>query len=109
MGNQGIEFSMDEGRWHCIEMDKFWHHLAAGENEIVRKSSESSVTIPDIPSFSRLVHDADAAVAAGTEVHLEAFSQQCGIPNRMLIPKGTPEGMEFVLRVAITDATGDHV
>ena len=23
--NQGIVFSFDEGRWHCIEMDKFWH------------------------------------------------------------------------------------
>merc|ERR1712002_1146952 len=107
--NQGIEFTMDEGRWHCIEMDKFWRHLEHGMNVIERKSSESSVTIPDIPSFSRLVHDADAAMAAGTEVHLEAFAQQCGIPNRMLIPKGTPEGMDFILKVAITDATGDDV
>merc|ERR1719341_203824 len=69
--NQGIVFSFDEGRWHCIEMDKFWHHLTGGENVISRKSSESSVTVPDIPSFSKLIHDADAAVANGAELHNE--------------------------------------
>jgi len=107
--NQGIRFKYDESRWHCIEMDKFWTHLAHGDNEIVKKSSESSVTIPDIPSFRQLIHDADAAMAAGTEVHLEAFQQQCGIPNRMLLPKGSEEGVEFWLNVVVTDATGDDV
>jgi len=105
--NQGIDFSLENGRWHCIEMDKFWHHLEVGANHITRKSSESSVTIPDIPSFQKLIHDADAAVAAGTEVHNEAFVHQCGLPNRMLLPKGTPEGMDFVLSVVVNDATGD--
>merc|ERR1711915_877848 len=56
--NQGVKFTYDEGRWHCIEMDKFWTHLTPGDNHLVRKSSESSVTIPDIPSFSTLIHDA---------------------------------------------------
>jgi len=106
--NQGIVFSFDEGRWHCIEMDKFWHHLTAGENVISRKSSESSVTVPDIPSFSKLIHDADAAVANGAELHNEAFAHQCGIPNRMLLPKGTHEGMEFALAVAVSDASLDE-
>jgi len=109
MNNQGVKFTYDEGRWHCIEMDKFWKNLTPGHNHLVRKSSESSVTIPDIPSFSTLIHDADAAMAAGTEVHLEAFEQQCGIPNRMLLPKGSAEGMEFWLNVIVTDATGDDV
>merc|ERR1719423_563235 len=57
--NNGIIFSFEEGRWHCIEMDKFWHKLTPGKNTFMRKSSESSVTIPDIPSFSQLMHDAD--------------------------------------------------
>jgi len=105
--NQGIEFTMDQARWHCIEMDKFWHHLTPGANEFSRKSSESSVTIPDIPSFSKLIHDADAAVSSGGEIHLEEFEHQCGIPNRMLLPKGTPEGMEFWLAVMVSDASED--
>jgi len=105
--NQGIEFTIESGRWHCIEMDKFWHHLAVGDNHFTRKSSLSSVTIPDIPSFQTLMHDADAAVSAGTELHNEDHVHQCGIPNRMLLPKGTSEGMDFVLAVIVNDAAED--
>ena len=82
--------------------------VTGGENLISRKSSESSVTVPDIPSFSKLIHDADAAVANGAELHNEQFAHQCGIPNRMLLPKGTHEGMEFALVVTVSDATEDE-
>jgi len=105
--NQGIEFTLESGRWHCIEMDKFWHLLSTGPNHITRKSSESSVTMPDIPSFQKLMQDADAAVAAGTELHNEEHVHQCGMPNRMLLPKGTTDGMDFVLAVIVNDASGD--
>jgi len=105
--NQGIDFTIESGRWHCIEMDKFWHHLAVGDNHVTRKSTESSVTIPDIPSFEKLIHDADAAMAAGTELHLEDHVHQCGMPNRMLLPKGTVEGMDFVLAAMVSDASED--
>merc|ERR1712142_1139177 len=105
--NQGIDFTIESGRWHCIEMDKFWHHLTVGDNHVTRKSTESSVTIPDIPSFQKLINDADAALAAGTELHLEEHVQQCGLPNRMLLPKGTEEGMDFVLAAMVSDASAD--
>uniref|UniRef100_A0A2P2HVZ7 Hemocyanin subunit 1 n=1 Tax=Hirondellea gigas TaxID=1518452 RepID=A0A2P2HVZ7_9CRUS len=105
--NNGIIFTFEEGRFKCIEMDKFWTKLNAGDNHIKRKSSQSSVTSPDIPSFSKLIHDADAAVASGSDLHLEEFERSCGIPNRMLLPKGTTQGMEFALVVAVTDASED--
>jgi len=103
--NQGVEFSLDEGRWHCIEMDKFWHTLAPGENMISRPSSKSSVTIPDVPSFQKLIKDANDAVSFGTELHNEQHAQQCGMPNRLLLPKGTQEGMEFELITVVSHAT----
>jgi len=106
--NNGIIFSFEEGRWHCIEMDKFWHKLAQGENTIIRKSKDSSVTIPDVPSFASLMQQADAAALGDGQLHNEAFEHTCGIPNRMLLPKGTPEGMEFALAVAVTDASADQ-
>merc|ERR1711872_470319 len=106
--NQGIDFTIESGRWHCIEMDKFWHHLAVGDNHVTRKSTESSVTIPDIPSFQELITKADAAMAAGTELNLRDHVHQCGIPNRMLLPKGTVEGMDFVLAAMVSDASEDN-
>lgn len=65
------------------------------------------MTVPDVPSFSKLMHDADEAVTSGTELHNEEFDRACGIPSRMLLPKGTHEGMEFALAVAVTDGTED--
>jgi len=106
--NQGVLFSFDEGRWHCIEMDKFWHKLAAGDNEFSRSSSQSSVTVPDIQSFSTLMEKTDSAVKTGEELDSSAFSKQCGIPNRMLLPKGNKQGMEFMLAVTINDASEDN-
>ena len=65
------------------------------------------MTVPDVPSFSKLIHDADEAVASGGELHNEEFERACGIPSRMLLPKGTHEGMEFALAVAVTDGSTD--
>ncbi|XP_076048338.1 hemocyanin B chain-like [Oratosquilla oratoria] len=103
----GIELHLDDYRWGCVEMDKFWTHLNEGHQTIERKASESSVTIPDRVPFHDLIKEADDAVAAGQDlVHSDV--RACGHPARMLLPKGKTEGMEFNLFVAITsgdDAT----
>jgi len=106
--NQGVTLTVDQGRWQCIEMDKFWKKLEHGANHIVRKSTESSMTSPDIPSFADLIRKADEAVQIGEELNTSAYTQQCGIPNRMLLPKGKKEGMEFYLEVIVNDAAGDN-
>ncbi|WP_432214996.1 hypothetical protein, partial [Salmonella enterica] len=49
----------------------------------MRKSSESAVTVPDVPSFQSLIDAADSG-----SVDLHEFERSCGIPNRMLLPKG---------------------
>merc|ERR1712212_152822 len=106
--NQGVTLTVDQGRWQCIEMDKFWKKLEHGANHIVRKSTESSMTSPDIPSFADLIHRADEAVQNGEELDTSAYTQQCGIPNRMLLPKGKKEGMDFYLEMIVNDAAGDN-
>jgi hypothetical protein len=103
----GQIFSFEEGRWSCIELDKFWTKLAPGSNTVTRASSDSSVTVPDVPSFKKLIADTEAAIASGEDIHFEDYDRSCGIPNRLLIPKGTTEGMEFVLAVAVTDGETD--
>merc|ERR1719370_844670 len=107
--NNGILLSLKEAHWHCIELDKFWKKLSKGENKVTRKSSESAVTVNDIPSFASLIESADKAVASGDELHNEEFTQTCGIPNRMLLPKGNSQGMEFTLAVAVTDGHEDDI
>jgi len=97
-----IEMRVDEVRWQCIEMDKFWHKLSAGSNTVLRKSSESSVTIDDRMHYSELIKKADEAVAGGSDLPHSTEHRACGHPHRMLLPKGKPEGMDFEYFVAIT-------
>ncbi|XP_018012847.1 hemocyanin-like [Hyalella azteca] len=106
--SNGIIYTFEEGRWNCIEMDKFWTKLSAGDNVIKRKSSDSSVTVPDVPSFQTLITEADKAVAGSSDFDFAHYARSCGIPNRMLLPKGTENGMEFALVVSVTDGESDE-
>ena len=81
--------------------------MNSGTNQIKRKSTESSVTVPDVPSFSTLIKEADEAVAKKKDLSNDEHDRACGIPSRMLLPKGTVGGMEFALVVAITDGSAD--
>jgi len=105
--NHHEEFTFNNGHWNCIEMDKFWKKLTPGGNHVVRKSSESSVTVPDTPHFKTLIEAADEAVASGSAFDMHEYDRSCGIPNRMLLPKGKPDGMEFALVLAVTDGSYD--
>ncbi|XP_068212029.1 hemocyanin B chain-like [Palaemon carinicauda] len=101
------EYTLNNGHWQCIEMDKFWKKLSPGGNHVVRKSTDSSVTVPDIPPFQTLIEAADQAVAGNGMLNLPGQGRSCGIPNRMLLPKGKKDGMEFALILAVTDGSYD--
>merc|ERR1719341_251388 len=104
----GVAFHPNSGRWGCIEMDKFYIELAPGANAIVRDSKKSSVSIPDIPSFDFIKEKTDAAVAAGADLTgLEEFGRSCGIPDRLLLPKGKENGLEMVLMAFLEDGEAD--
>ena len=83
--------------------------MTPGANTIIRKSSESAVTVPDSPSFAEMMEKTDAAVAAHAETSgLENLSRNCGIPDRLLLPKGKEEGLEMILMSFISDGSHDH-
>ncbi|KAG7171543.1 Pseudohemocyanin-2-like 2 [Homarus americanus] len=105
----GVLMPFNEGRWHAIELDKFQKELIPGENTITRKSSESSVTVPDVPSLKSLHEQTEAAIAGSSELNLDEFVSATGLPNRLLIPKGNEAGVEFKLVVAVTDGVADSV
>merc|ERR1711872_671961 len=107
--NNGVAFGTNEGRHHCFELDKFWTKLAPGANTVIHKSSESSVTVPDSVSFATLIEKADEAVAAGKQASgMEDYSRNCGIPDRLLLPKGNERGLEFSVLAFVNDGSNDH-
>merc|ERR1711962_1072998 len=107
--NNGVAYHPNVGRWGCIEMDKFWTKLAPGANTVVRKSSESAVTVPEPLSFNKMIEQTDSATSSGaSSTGFEVVSRTCGIPDRLFLPKGKEEGLEMVLMSFVSDGSTDH-
>ena len=81
--------------------------MAPGANTITRSSKDSSVTVPDVPSFYDLIEKTKQAVSSGSELHLEEYVSGLGLPNRFLLPKGMTQGMTFQLVVFVSDGAKD--
>ncbi|XP_053663961.1 phenoloxidase 8-like [Anopheles marshallii] len=96
--------TMDEQRLLMVELDKFTVNLNAGTNNIVRRSEQSSVTIPYERTFRQV------ALSNINEPSTEMFRFcNCGWPHHLLIPKGSPEGMQFDLFAMISNYADDTV
>nr|CAR94711.1 hemocyanin subunit 1 precursor [Xibalbanus tulumensis] len=104
----GEELSLDTKRWMMVEMDKFVVHLHSGNSEILRKSTESSVTIPDPKGYKGMVEAVKSAIAGDSEFKVNKEHRHCGIPDRLLLPKGSKEGTPFTLFVMVTDFDDDN-
>lgn len=57
------------------------------------------MTAPDSPSLAWL--------RTATEDERKQYVRSCGIPHRLLLPKGKTAGMDFTLLVAVTDGNKD--
>lgn len=78
-----------------------------GHNHLDRSSYDSSVTVPDVPSFEFIKDRTEEAIRYGKELHIEDFESSLGLPNRFLIPKGHKGGLDMDLVIAITDGEAD--
>lgn len=76
----------------------FFRSVQPGANNIVRQSSDSSVTIPSENYFQ------PEALSQKINENTATDSTYCltGWPSHLLIPKGTPEGDEFLLFAMIS-------
>ncbi|XP_071525779.1 phenoloxidase 1-like [Panulirus ornatus] len=95
----GLEMTFMEQRLLWAEMDKFTVNLKIGSNHIVRLSKDSSVTSPPEYTFKDLLKQ--------TEERNPICG--CGWPHHMLLPRGTPSGMDFQVFFMLTDWEKDKV
>lgn len=79
--------------------------MIPGQNEVRRRSDQSSVTIPYERSFRRI-----GSAYQPTEASDLAQFQFCGCgwPQHMLLPKGTLDGAKFDLFAMISDYVVDR-
>jgi hypothetical protein len=104
-----LELAKDRRNW--IEMDKFLVTVPAGAKKVVgrggwestvirRKSVTAPMTLPDIND------EFDDTTEPGPD-NFESYWCDCGLPYRLLLPRGTARGMPSRLLVLLTDAEQD--
>lgn len=76
-----------------------------GQNNLVRRSDLSSITIP----FERTFRDVDTNRPEGGDALAEFNYCGCGWPHHLLIPKGTTDGFPCDLFVMISNFADDRV
>ncbi|CAL8134690.1 unnamed protein product [Orchesella dallaii] len=105
----GDKFGLDEQRKLFFEMDKVSKQLQPGENEIRISSAESSVTLRDdngstFEKLERLFRN-----AKNQQDVVEEGQCNCGWPQHLLLPRGSPGGTPYDLFVIVTDGSQDKV
>ncbi|XP_052872969.1 phenoloxidase 8-like [Anopheles cruzii] len=103
---RGTALPFREQRQYFIEMDTATVTLNPGMNTIVRRSDDSSVTIPYERTFRAI--GTKAQPAAPSQLAQFRFCG-CGWPAHMLLPKGSPEGVQFDLFAMVSDYAQDQV
>merc|ERR1711936_412087 len=83
----------------AVEMDRFLISLRKGNNNIIRKSSQSTVT----GKRQRSLIELQEALFSGniSDSELSQF-EGCGWPAHLLVPRGTPSGPNFSLVVMVS-------
>ncbi|OAD55592.1 Arylphorin subunit alpha [Eufriesea mexicana] len=78
---------------YFVEMDRFVVTLHPGNNTIERLSSDSLVTTPDMMPSDVYNEKLDKAIS-GSEPFMYS-ERMIGMPERLTLPRGRPEGMRF--------------
>nr|CAD87762.1 hemocyanin subunit 1 [Perla marginata] len=103
------DFTINEVRPYLIEIDKFVTKVVAGKSVIHRKSSESSVTIPDRETTKVLLEKVEHALEGKETLNVNKDERHCGYPDRLLLPKGRNTGMPVQIYVIVTDFEKEKV
>ncbi|KAF5291756.1 hypothetical protein FQA39_LY14244 [Lamprigera yunnana] len=97
---RGDPWLFQDQRTLFVELDRFVIHLQTGQNTIIRRSDESSVTIPRERTFRDL--------EGGDELEQFNFCG-CGWPHYLLLAKGTPKEMPCHLFVMVSNFEDDRI
>ncbi|XP_033099168.1 phenoloxidase subunit 1-like [Anneissia japonica] len=114
----GDRFVLNEQRRLFIEMDKFVEELPPKTtHEITRSSKLSSVVKPPGLSIKDIEKKLNELVAKKQSTEEKVVSEcvcrrerycECGLPQNILLPRGTESGMIFDLFVMVTDWGSDN-
>ena len=101
-----LDLATDRRNW--IEMDKFVAAIPKGGRKVVSRGSWQSTVIrrKSVSEPMTLAETKDEFIDTGNQAN-ESMWCECGLPYRLLLPRGTPAGMPFRFLVLLSDAQQD--
>lgn len=91
----GHAFHIEENRENFYELDHFFINLVEGQNTITRNSRDFSWFVNDRTTYYELYKHLMMSVKGDEKFPLDMTEAHCGIPSRLMLPKGKKGGMTF--------------
>jgi hypothetical protein len=99
------EYDYDERLHHFLELDSFLYDLSPGANAIVRNCHDFFFVDHDMEPSEVYYKKLLKAIETGEEFKYQ--KRIFAFPERLLLPKGRPEGMPFQFFVFVAPAQGE--
>jgi hypothetical protein len=91
----GHVYDVEENRENFYELDHFFVELVEGKNDIVRNSEDFSWFVKDRTTFYELYKQLMLSIKGDVKFPLDMTEAHCGLPMRLMLPKGKKGGMPF--------------
>ncbi|KAL1123477.1 hypothetical protein AAG570_002557, partial [Ranatra chinensis] len=93
--------TLDEAREAYVELDRFAVKLTKGETVIERNSKESTAFTEDKEGIRSMYTRVKNSIET-KETFYVTDSYTCGMPERLMIPKGSHDGRHFMMYMMVT-------
>lgn len=101
--HNGKEFTIDYARRYFYEIDQFYYEAVAGKNVYNRESVHYVGTHRDYTTYFELYKTIFAAYIGEYKFPIDYnMNKVCGFPERLLLPRGSVEGLPMKLYVIAT-------
>ncbi|EDW00666.1 GH21006 [Drosophila grimshawi] len=91
----GHVIPLEHNYQNFFELEHFKVQLAAGVNHIKRASGDFSFWVNDRTTYFELYHKLMDATNSDYKFKLDQSEAHCGVPNRMMLPKGKKGGQVY--------------
>lgn len=98
----GNHVNFEKSRRHFVFLDIFKYSLTAGENVIVKKSTDILYYGSEQTTFYELYKRLMLAKSGEKEWSTELFAGRCQFPKYLMVPKGKHGGMTYQLYIVIS-------
>ncbi len=76
--------------------------MVPGDNVISRQSKEFTSTVGDYQSFDQIYKQVEEALQGQGPYYIPNQDQQCGFPDRLVLPLGSKDGTPYALYAIIS-------